>query len=72
LLADKIIEEALGPYGARPNCSHWPVEKATLFIQGPKVTSGMKQQLASQLSDMFRLEEKVKLILNTVGTSYLL
>jgi hypothetical protein len=27
------------------------VEKATLFIQGTKVTSGMKQQLASQLSD---------------------
>jgi hypothetical protein len=27
------------------------VEKATLFIEGTKVTSGMKQQLASQLSD---------------------
>jgi hypothetical protein len=26
------------------------VEKATLFVQGTKVTSGMKQQLASQLS----------------------
>jgi hypothetical protein len=51
LLADKIREEARGPYGARPNFSHWPVEKATLFIQGTKLTSGMKQQLASQLSD---------------------
>jgi hypothetical protein len=30
---------------------HWPVEKATLFIQGIKVILGMKQQLASQLSD---------------------
>jgi hypothetical protein len=27
------------------------VEKATLFIEGTKVTSGMKQQLASQLLD---------------------
>jgi hypothetical protein len=26
-------------------------EKATLFIEGTKVTSGMKQQLASHLSD---------------------
>jgi hypothetical protein len=51
LLADKIREEARGPYGARPNCSHWPVEKTTLFIQGAKVTRGMKKQLASQLSD---------------------
>jgi hypothetical protein len=51
LLADKRREEARGPYRARPNCPHWPVEKTTLFIQGKKVTSGMKQQLASQLSD---------------------
>jgi hypothetical protein len=27
------------------------VEKATLFIKGTKITSGMKQQLASHLSD---------------------
>jgi hypothetical protein len=27
------------------------VEKATIFIEGMEVTSGMKQQLASQLSD---------------------
>jgi hypothetical protein len=26
LLADKIIEEARGPYGAIPNCVHWLVE----------------------------------------------
>jgi hypothetical protein len=49
LLADKRREEARGPYRARPNFLHWPVEKATLFIQGTKVTSGMK--LTSQLSD---------------------
>jgi hypothetical protein len=51
LLADKIIKDARGPYGARPNCPHCPVEKATLFIQGTKVTSGMKKKLASHLSD---------------------
>jgi hypothetical protein len=50
-LPDNIREEARGPYRARPNCPHWPVEKATLFIQRTKVTSSMKQQLASQLSD---------------------
>jgi hypothetical protein len=51
LLAYKRREEARGPYGAEPNCPHWPVEKITLFIQGTKVTSGMKQLLASQLSE---------------------
>jgi hypothetical protein len=51
LFADKIREEARGPCGARPNCPHWPVEKATLFIQGTKVTSRMEQKLASQLSN---------------------
>jgi hypothetical protein len=51
LLADNIRAEARGPYRARPNFPHWPVEKATLFIQGTKVTSCMKQQLSSQLSD---------------------
>jgi hypothetical protein len=49
LLTDKRREEARGPYGVRPNCPHWPVEKATMFIQGTKVTSSIKQQLASQL-----------------------
>jgi hypothetical protein len=51
LLTYKIREEARGPYGARPDYSHWPVEKATLFIQGTKVTSGIKQLLESQLYD---------------------
>jgi hypothetical protein len=51
LLEDKIRGEARVPYGARPNCPHWPVEKVTLFIHGTKVTSGMKQQIASQLSE---------------------
>jgi hypothetical protein len=35
-----------------PNYPRWPVENATLFVEGAKVTSGMKQQLASQLSDV--------------------
>jgi hypothetical protein len=52
LLADKIREEVRVPYGARPNCPHWTVEKATLLIQGTKVTSSVKQQLASQLLDI--------------------
>jgi hypothetical protein len=51
LLADETHTNTRGPYGAIPNCSHWPVKKGTLFIQGTKVTSGMKQQLASLLSD---------------------
>jgi hypothetical protein len=51
LLADTTRANERRPYGARPSCPHWPVEKATLFIEGTKVTSGMKQQLASQLLD---------------------
>jgi hypothetical protein len=31
-LADKIKEKARDSYGARSNCPHWPVDKATLFI----------------------------------------
>jgi hypothetical protein len=51
LLADSTRANARGLYGDRPNCPHWPVEKATIFIEGMKVTSGMKQQLYSQLLD---------------------
>jgi hypothetical protein len=51
ILADTNRTNTRGPYEARPNCPHWPMEKATLFIKGTKITSGMKQQLASQLSD---------------------
>jgi ribonuclease HI len=51
LVADTTRVNARVPHGARPNCPHWSVEKATLFIEGTKVTSEMKQQLASQLSD---------------------
>jgi hypothetical protein len=50
-LTDSIWANERGPYGAGPNCPHWPVKKATHFVEGTKVTSGMKQQLASQLSD---------------------
>jgi ribonuclease HI len=32
LLSDQIREESRGVYGARPNCPHWPIEKATMFI----------------------------------------
>jgi hypothetical protein len=51
LLADTTRANTQAPYGARPNCPHWPVEKSTLFIEGSKVTSGMKQQLKSQILD---------------------
>jgi hypothetical protein len=51
LLADETQAKARGPYGAIPNCPHWSVEKATPFIQGTKVPSGMKHRLASQLSE---------------------
>jgi ribonuclease HI len=51
LLADQIREEARGVYGARPNCPHCPIEKATLFIRRKKITSNMKYHLTSQLND---------------------
>jgi hypothetical protein len=51
LLADQIREEARGVYGARPNCTHWPIEKATLFIRRKKITSNKKYHLTSQLTD---------------------
>jgi hypothetical protein len=51
LLADQIREEARGVYGVRPNCPHWPIEKATLFIRRTKITSNMKYHLTSQLTD---------------------
>jgi hypothetical protein len=34
----------------RPNCPHWPIEKATLFIQQTKIPSNMKYHLTSQLT----------------------
>jgi hypothetical protein len=40
-----------GTIAARPNCPHWDIEAASLFIQGSKVTSDMKNQLTSQMHD---------------------
>jgi hypothetical protein len=60
LLADQIREEERGVYGARPNCPHWPIEKATLFIQRTKITSNMKYHLTSQLTDP-KLREQIML-----------
>jgi hypothetical protein len=51
LLIDMIWMDTQGAYGERPNCPHWPVKKATMFIQGTHVTSGTKKQLSSQLSE---------------------
>jgi hypothetical protein len=41
LLSDVVQADTQGAYGAIPSCPHWPVKKATPFIQGTKVTSGM-------------------------------
>jgi hypothetical protein len=49
--ADFIRAQARGPIAARPNCPHWDIEAASLFIQGSKVTSDMKNQLISQMHD---------------------
>jgi hypothetical protein len=49
--ADVIRAQACGPLAARPNFPHWDIEASSLFIQGRKVTSGMKNQLTSQMHD---------------------
>jgi hypothetical protein len=49
--ADVIRDQARGMIVARPNCPHWDIEAASLFIQGSKVTSNMKNQLTSQMHD---------------------
>jgi ribonuclease HI len=36
LLAYETRANAQGPYGARPNCPHWQVEKETIFIDRKK------------------------------------
>jgi hypothetical protein len=47
--ADVIRAQARGPIAALPNCPHWDIEAASLFIQGSKVTSDVKIQLTSQM-----------------------
>jgi hypothetical protein len=47
--ADAIRAKACGTIVARPNCPHWDIEEVSLFIRGSKVTSGMKNQLTSQM-----------------------
>jgi hypothetical protein len=49
--ADVIQAQARGTIVARPNCPHWDIEAASLFIQGSKVTSDIKNQLTSQMHD---------------------
>jgi hypothetical protein len=49
--ADAIGAQARGTIAARPNCPHWDIEEASLFIRGSKVTSDMKNQLTSQMHD---------------------
>jgi hypothetical protein len=49
--ADAIRAQACGMIAAHPNCPHWDIEEASLFIRGSKVTSYMKNQLTSQMDD---------------------
>jgi hypothetical protein len=49
--ADVIGSQACGPIAARPNCPHWDTYAGSLFIEGSKVTSDMKNQLTSQMHD---------------------
>jgi hypothetical protein len=49
--ADVIRVQARGPLEARSNFPNWDIEAASLFIQGSKVKSNMKNQLTSQMHD---------------------
>jgi hypothetical protein len=49
--ANVIFAQARGAIAARPNCPHWDIEEASLFIRGSKVTSDMKNQLTSQIHE---------------------
>jgi hypothetical protein len=49
--ADAIRAQACGTIAAHPNCPHWDIELASLFIRGSKVTSDMNNQLTSQMHD---------------------
>jgi hypothetical protein len=49
--SDVIRAQARGPIAARPNCPHSDIEAASLFIQGSKNTSDMKNQLTSQMHE---------------------
>jgi hypothetical protein len=49
--ADAIRAQARGTIVTRPNCPHWDIEEASLFIRGSKVTSDMRNQLTSQMHD---------------------
>jgi hypothetical protein len=60
LLAYQIRDEARGVYGERPNCPHWPIEKATLFIHQTKITLNMKYHLTLRLTDP-KLREHIML-----------
>jgi hypothetical protein len=48
---DVIRAQARGTITSRPNCPHWDIEEASLFVRGSKVTSDMKNQLTSKMHD---------------------
>jgi hypothetical protein len=49
--ANVIRAQARGTIAARPNCPHWDIEEASLFIRVSKVTSDMKNKTTSQMHD---------------------
>jgi hypothetical protein len=49
--ANAIRVQACGMIAARPNCLHWDIEEASLFIRGSNVTSNIKNKLTSQMYD---------------------
>jgi hypothetical protein len=52
LTADVIRAQTRGPIAAHPNYPHCYIEAASVFIQGNKVTSDMKNELTSQMHVM--------------------
>jgi hypothetical protein len=49
LQADIIRAQARGPLMARPMCTHWDIEEASLSIYGHKVTSDMNAPLITHI-----------------------
>jgi hypothetical protein len=43
--AEKTRSDARGPIAARPACSHWDIEIASLCLKGGKLASQYKEKL---------------------------
>jgi hypothetical protein len=49
--AEKTINDARGPTAARPSCSQWDIEIASISLRGEKLTSQYKDKLNTQLHE---------------------